>query len=383
METTQKKAASFKGIRSAGWVIVICFIIAVLIFHFVLGNPSNFMNNDPNNHPLPGNFLGTIYKGGFIVPVIQTLLLTVIALSIERYIAIGAAFGKGSLVKFVANIKAALAEGDMKKAQQICDSQRGSVANVVNATLKKYAEMENDTELSKDQKLLAIQKELEEATALELPMMEQNLPIIGTITTLGTLMGLLGTVIGMIRSFAALAAGGSADSMALSQGISEALINTAFGILTCDSQRGSVANVVNATLKKYAEMENDTELSKDQKLLAIQKELEEATALELPMMEQNLPIIGTITTLGTLMGLLGTVIGMIRSFAALAAGGSADSMALSQGISEALINTAFGILTGALAVISYNYYTNKIDKLTYSLDEVGFSIVQTFAATHK
>ena len=119
METTQKKAASFKDIRSAGWVIVICFIIAVLIFHFVLGNPSNFMNNDPNNHPLPGNFLGTIYKGGFIVPVIQTLLLTVIALSIERYIAIGAAFGKGSLVKFVANIKAALAEGDMKKASSV------------------------------------------------------------------------------------------------------------------------------------------------------------------------------------------------------------------------------------------------------------------------
>ena len=168
MELLKKKQPLLKASESAGWVIVICFIIAVLIFHFVLGNPSNFMNNDPNNHPLPGNFLGTIYKGGFIVPVIQTLLLTVIALSIERYIAIGAAFGKGSLVKFVANIKAALAEGDMKKAQQICDSQRGSVANVVNATLKKYAEMENDTELSKDQKLLAIQKELEEATALDI-----------------------------------------------------------------------------------------------------------------------------------------------------------------------------------------------------------------------
>jgi biopolymer transport protein ExbB len=111
--------------------------------------------------------------------------------------------------------------------------------------------------------------------------------------------------------------------------------------------------------------------------------LEEATALELPMMSQNLPIIATITTLGTLFGLCGTVIGMIRSFAALASGGSGDSMALSQGISEALINTAFGIITAALAVISYNYYTNKIDKLTYSLDEVGFSIVQTFAATHE
>ena len=150
----------------------------------------------------------------------------------------------------------------------------------------------------------------------------------------------------------------------------------------CDQQRGSVANVVTATLRKYEEMEKNTALPKEQKLLAIQKELEEATALEMPMMQQNLPIIATITTLGTLMGLLGTVIGMIRSFAALSAGGGADSMALSQGISEALINTAFGILTGALAVISYNYYTNKIDKLTYGLDEVGFSIVQTFAATH-
>lgn len=150
----------------------------------------------------------------------------------------------------------------------------------------------------------------------------------------------------------------------------------------CDKQRGSVANVVSSTLRKYREMEQNNELAKDQKILAIQKELEEATALELPMMQQNLPIIATITTLGTLMGLLGTVIGMIRSFAALSAGGGTDSVALSTGISEALINTAFGILTGALAVISYNYYTNKIDKLTYSLDEVGFSIVQTFAATH-
>ena len=269
METTQKKSTKIVGIN-AGLVIICCFIIAVCIYHFILGNPTNFMNNDPNNHPLPGNFMGTIYKGGVIVPVIQTLLLTVLALSIERYFALRSAFGRGSLVKFVSNIKEALSVGDLQKAQEICDKQRGSVANVVTSTLR-----------------------------------------------------------------------------------------------------------------KYEEMENESSLSKDQKLLAIQKELEEATALELPMMEQNLPIIGTITTLGTLMGLLGTVIGMIRSFAALAAGGSADSMALSQGISEALINTAFGILTGALAVISYNYYTNKIDKLTYSLDEVGFSIVQTFAATHK
>ena len=219
METTKK--SQIVGIKNAGIVIICCFIIAVCIYHFLLGNPSNFMNNDPNNHPLPGNFLGTIYKGGIIVPVIQTLLLTVLALSIERYFALRSAFGKGSLAKFVANIKAALAAGDIKKAQEICDKQRGSVANVVTSTLRKYEEMEKNTSLPKEQKLLAIQKELEEATALEMPMMQQNLPIIATITTLGTLMGLLGTVIGMIRSFAALSAGCGDHSMALSQGISE------------------------------------------------------------------------------------------------------------------------------------------------------------------
>ena len=51
-----KKAYSFTGIRSAGLVIIFCFIIAVCIYQFLLGNRANFMNNDPNNHPLPGIF---------------------------------------------------------------------------------------------------------------------------------------------------------------------------------------------------------------------------------------------------------------------------------------------------------------------------------------
>ncbi len=107
------------------------------------------MNNDPNNHPLLGNFLGTIYKGGFIVPIIQTLLLTVLALSIERYFALRSAFGKGSLVKFVKNIKEALTAGDLKKAQAICDKQkRYCCGNVVTSTLQKYDEMERDATLS-------------------------------------------------------------------------------------------------------------------------------------------------------------------------------------------------------------------------------------------
>jgi len=150
----------------------------------------------------------------------------------------------------------------------------------------------------------------------------------------------------------------------------------------CAKQKGSVAAVVDSALIRYEEMDKNTVLSKEQKIANLQKQVEEATALEMPTLQQNLPIIATMTTLGTLVGLLGTVLGMIKSFQALSQSGAPDSTELSTGISEALINTAFGIATGAFAVIFYNYYTNKIDNLTYAIDEIGFSIVQTFAATH-
>ncbi|HPS09905.1 MAG TPA: MotA/TolQ/ExbB proton channel family protein, partial [Paludibacteraceae bacterium] len=151
----------------------------------------------------------------------------------------------------------------------------------------------------------------------------------------------------------------------------------------CAKQKGSVAAVVNAGLDTYKLMTNDTTgLSKEQKVVTINKTIEEATALEMPTMNQNLPVIATFTALGTLTGLFGTVLGMIRSFSALAGEGGTDSAALSVGISEALVNTAFGILTGALAVISYNYFTAKIDNISYAIDEIGFSIVGVFQSKH-
>ena len=273
MATTQKAASpkkqGFQGVRAAFWIIVACFIIAICIFNFILGNPANFVGGDPNAEVLNGNLLGTIYKGGIVVPVIHTLLLTVIALSVERYLALRSAFGRRSLSKFTANVKAAIKANDVAKAQNLCDDMRGSVANVVSASIHAYKDME-------------------------------------------------------------------------------------------------------AT----------TGIKKSQKVAKIQQAHEEATQLEMPTLQMNLPIIATIVTLGTLTGLLGTVTGMIRAFSALAAGGGGDSLALSTGISEALINTAFGILTSWCAVISYNFYTNKIDKLTYALDEVGYTIAQTYEANH-
>jgi len=271
MATTQKtaspkKSQGFQGVKAAFWIIVVCFILAVCFFKYFLGNSDHI---GPNGEVIDGNIWGTIYKGGIVVPVILTLLFTVIALSIERWLALRTAFGKGKLPQFVANIKAALNANDFAKAQELCDKQRGTVANVVGASLRAYKEME---------------------------------------ATHG--------------------------------------------------------------------------MKKEQKIARIQQAHEEATQLEMPTLQMNMPIIATIVTLGTLTALFGTVVGMIRSFAALAAGGGADSQALSLGISEALVNTASGILTSWVAVVAYNYYSNKIDKLTYALDEVGYSIAQTYEANH-
>ena len=100
------------------------------------------------------------------------------------------------------------------------------------------------------------------------------------------------------------------------------------------------------------------------------------------MLQRNLPFIATIAPLGTLAGLIGTVLGMIRAFAAMGQSGAADSVALSIGISEALVNTATGIITSALAIIAYNYFSNRIDALTYNIDEAGYSITNTFASRY-
>jgi len=113
-----------------------------------------------------------------------------------------------------------------------------------------------------------------------------------------------------------------------------------------------------------------------------EKELEEATSLELPMLSKNLVIVSTCASIGTLIGLIGTVFGMIRAFAALANSGAPDTAALATGISEALVNTAFGIIGSTLAIISYNYFTNRIDGMTHSMDEAGYSIVSNFQANH-
>lgn len=259
-----------KGFDFSILVVPIALIMGYLIWQYFCGHYVDAKGEPLKNADNSQNLFGLVYKGGFIVPILIGMMITVISYSIERALTIGKAKGTGSIETFLQNIKGKLASGDINGA-----------------------------------------------------------------------------------------------------------------LSDCAKQKGSVANVVQAGLHKYNEMDKDNTLEGEKKVLAIQQEIEEATSLELPMLQKNLVFLSTIASVGTLVALLGTVIGMIKSFAALATTGSPDPTKLSAGISEALVNTAIGIATSATAIILYNVFTSQIDSLTYAIDEIGFSIAQSFASRKK
>jgi biopolymer transport protein ExbB len=210
--------------------IPVALVVSALLFVNVLGDPMNFEGGDAEKgHPL--NVLGTIHKGGFIVPILITVNLVVIIFFVERLISLSKAKGKGSTSKFVRQIRTLLNNGQLDQAIAACDAQKGSVAAVVKAGLTKFKSVDTDASMDKEAKVTAVKNELDEASALELPMLSKNLVILSTCASLGVLVGLLGTVRGMITSFEAMATAGAPDATALSLGISEALINTFLGIL--------------------------------------------------------------------------------------------------------------------------------------------------------
>lgn len=151
-------------------------------------------------------------------------------------------------------------------------------------------------------------------------------------------------------------------------------------IKACDEQRGSCANILRAGFEKYKVLKSSgAHKNPKETQTEIQHAIEEAMMLEVPMLEKNLVGISTIASISVLVGLTGTVLGMIRAFKALAHAGKTDAIQLSLGISEALINTAGGLICAIFGIVAYNYFTTRIDNFTYMIDEASYSIIQTLA----
>ncbi len=221
-----KKNSTFVAI-----VIVLSIIVGFGIWMYVLGNPSNFSDPLTKEHPVKDNIPGLMYKGGFLVGMLLSLSLMVVTFVVERMLSLAKAKGKKDLDQFLHAAEKHLNEGNLDAVIDLCNQQKGSVANILRAGISRFKDIRNNDSLTPEQKTEEVKKTLDEVTMLETPLMEQNLVVLSTIASISTMVGLLGTVMGMIRSFRALGeSGGGAAASQLSTGISEALWNTALGI---------------------------------------------------------------------------------------------------------------------------------------------------------
>ncbi len=214
-------------------IIALCLVAAYLFFYLVLGADGNF--TDPKtgivDHHNPQNPLGMIYTGGPLVGLLIACVLLAITYAVERYLSINKAKGKEDMEAFAKKVVASVQKGDFSAAIKACDEQRGSLANVLREALHRFTTVEGDASLNAEQKLAEVQRVIDENMNLETPLLEKNLVILSTVASISTMIGLLGTTVGMIRAFAALGAGGTVSAQQLSIGISEALYNTAGGLL--------------------------------------------------------------------------------------------------------------------------------------------------------
>ena len=146
-------------------------------------------------------------------------------------------------------------------------------------------------------------------------------------------------------------------------------------IEACKGQGGSLANVVGAGLQKFLHLRPSTHDRRDL-LDQTRRAIQEASALESPLLERNLTALSTIASIATLIGLLGTTIGMIRAFNAMSRAGAPDATQLALGISEALVNTALGLTTAIVATVLYNYFTTRVDEFTTQMEETTYEVLQ-------
>jgi biopolymer transport protein ExbB len=210
---------------------ILAFAIAYVIFVYILGNPANFANGELRTVPIPGNILANIYTGGPLVVLLIALSIMDIAIIFERIFSLKKAGGKRPVPAFFKDVVVDLDNGEYDAAIELCDKQRGSVANIIKASLSRYKELIKSKTVESEKLLVEVQRSVEEATMLETPLLEKNLIALSTIASIATMVGLLGTVLGMIRAFTAMARAGAPDAISLAVGISEALINTAGGLI--------------------------------------------------------------------------------------------------------------------------------------------------------
>lgn len=144
-------------------------------------------------------------------------------------------------------------------------------------------------------------------------------------------------------------------------------------------QYSHLAKVVLAGLQEY-QFQHDAggALNRDDLVDTVRRAIQRATALTSNDLKKGIPALATIGSTAPFVGLLGTVVGVISAFTGIAATGSGGLGAVSAGISEALVETALGLVVAIPAVWIYNYFTTKLEYFNVEMDNSSSELVDYF-----
>ncbi len=140
----------------------------------------------------------------------------------------------------------------------------------------------------------------------------------------------------------------------------------------CSQQKNPVARVMTQGIMNFGRNRDE-----------LQQRLDTAIDLEMVEMERNLGVLGTMSNIAPLLGLFGTVVGIIRAFADIARTGSGGGAVVAMGVSEALMTTAAGIVVAVIATVAFNFFVRKIRTRTANLEDAREAFFSIWNQYHK
>ena len=162
--------------------------------------------------------------------------------------------------------------------------------------------------------------------------------------------------------------------------LKEGRLKDAIAISSSKNYRYShLAKVVLAGLQEYQfQQETGSQLSREDLVDTVRRAIQRASALTANDLKKGVASLATIGATAPFVGLLGTVVGIITAFQGIAATGSGGLGAVSAGISEALVETALGLVVAIPAVWFYNYLTGRIEYFNVEMDNSSSELVDYF-----
>ena len=154
----------------------------------------------------------------------------------------------------------------------------------------------------------------------------------------------------------------------------------AASISECESARGPIASVLLAGLRSYKQLKEKGESTETMRMVVAQV-MEDYSAQAMGVVNKRLDVLTTVGTAAPLLGMTGTVTGMIASFSGLADSGSGSGGAVAAGIAEALVTTAVGLIIALFAVIPQSVFNRWSDEIELELEESTTDLVE-FILTH-